>query len=358
MTWSERSWMVQAALVAAFGVIAITGYAADEPALLIALPAAALPLMPPALVTVVTSGVAVALVALLSVDVSLTAVATRLTGVSLVAIITVCGCGYRRRAESAHAELSAVIERVVLRPVPRRIGAIRTEVSYLPAGRAWAGGDLYDAVATPYGVRLIIGDVMGKGHDAMERAADVLGAFRELAHHETTLEGVAIRLDSFLSSRDECEQFVTALFVEIPVPSGPGERVLAELVSCGHPPPLMLADDCATFADVLVPAPPLGLMGLTHRWCVSSFIDLAPGSALLLYTDGVTEARDRSGTFYPLADRVALLMASGHGRLVDKLTRDVGKHADGRLHDDAALLLAHFEPSVVPARPAVEGRSR
>lgn len=357
MAWSERNWVVQACLVVAFGVAGMAGYAVGEPAVLVALPAATLPLMPSALVSAVISGITVVLMILLSVGASLTAVTTRLTAVSFVAVITVCASGYRRRAERAHAELSAVIHRVILRPLPQRVGAISTEVSYLPAGRAWAGGDLYDVVATPYGVRLIIGDVMGKGHDAMERAADVLGAFRELAHHETTLEGVAIRLDSFLSSRDECEQFVTALFVEIPAPSGPGESVLAELVSCGHPPPLILAGGCATFADVIVPAPPLGLMGLTHRWCDSSFIDLAPGSALLLYTDGVTEARDRSGAFYPLADRVALLMASGRGRLVDKLTRDVGKHADGRRRDDAALLLARFEPSAVLAGPGIEGRT-
>jgi serine phosphatase RsbU (regulator of sigma subunit) len=271
--------------------------------------------------------------------------------------MTVFACGHRYRAERAHAELSAAAQRVVLRPVPQRIGPIRTEVSYLPAGRAWAGGDLYDAVATPYGVRLIIGDVMGKGHDAVERAADVLGAFRELAHHEATLEGIAIRLDSFLCSRDECEQFVTALFVEIPAPDGPGEGILAELVSCGHPPPLVLSDGSAAFADPLVPSPPLGLMGLTDGWCVPSFIDLVPGSALLLYTDGVSEARDRSGTFYPLANRVALLAAAVRDPLVDKLTRDLNDHTDGRRHDDAALLLARFEPSVVGAPASTDGRS-
>jgi hypothetical protein len=50
-------------------------------------------------------------------------------------------------------------------------------------------------------------------------------------------------------------------------------------------------------------------------------------------------------------------MASGRGRLVDKLTRDVGKHADGRRRDDAALLLARFEPSAVLAGPGIEGQT-
>lgn len=359
MLLSQRRWMVQVGLVAVIGVAATAGYAAGEPSLplLVALPAAVLPLSVPPRVAAIAGGVVLAVIIALSVGDSLTRATTRLTAVCFVAGMTVFACVHRCRAERAHAELTAAAQRVVLRPVPQRIGPIRTEVSYLPAGRAWAGGDLYDVVATPYGVRLIIGDVMGKGHDAVERAADVLGAFRELAHHETTLEGIAIRLDSFLSSRDECEQFVTALFVEIAAPPGPGEGMLAELVSCGHPPPLVLADGSAAFIDTLVPSPPLGLMGLTDGWCVPSFIDLAPGSALLLYTDGVSEARDRSGTFYPLADRVTLLSGAGQDPLVGKLTRDLGDHADGRLHDDAAMLLACFEPSAVAAPASADGRS-
>ena len=70
---------------------------------------------------------------------------------------------------------------------------------------------------------------------------------------------------------------------------------------------------------------------------------LQPGDALLLYTDGVTEARNAGGQFYPLEERVAALAAGpgGHdGDLLNRLRDDLMRHVGAPLDDDAALLLA------------------
>jgi serine phosphatase RsbU (regulator of sigma subunit) len=69
-------------------------------------------------------------------------------------------------------------------------------------------------------------------------------------------------------------------------------------------------------------------------------VPLQPGDALLLYTDGVTEARDARREFYPLEERVAGLAArTGDGDLLDRLRDDLLRHVGAPLDDDAALLL-------------------
>ncbi|WP_067490701.1 PP2C family protein-serine/threonine phosphatase [Actinomadura hibisca] len=317
----------------------------------------------------------------------------------------------RTHADTVHAALRAVAEtmqRAVLRPVPHRLGPVRAQVSYLAAApQAQVGGDLYDVVDTPFGVRVILGDVMGKGLAAVEKATDVLGAFRELAHLEPTLAGTARRLDAYLAGHgreeDREEGFVTALLVEIPESGG-----TAELINCGHPPPLVLSGGRVAFADALPPDPPLGLLGMVEGGHTSNVLTLGPGDRLLLYTDGVTEARAKAdGRFYPLAERAAALdRATGNGAayktangrpkgqanggadapgarpadgraaagtangwangssrgvsrtppgrpddlldLLDLLVADLRTFAAGSHHDDAALLLLRFEGVDVP----------
>ena len=91
--------------------------------------------------------------------------------------------------------------------------------------------------------------------------------------------------------------------------------------------------------DTPHPAPPLGLGELTHpRYHVDSF-PLEPGDLLLLYTDGVTEARDSTGTFYPLAQRITGWMENDPDTFLDRLRRDLLHHVGGHLNDDAAMIV-------------------
>jgi len=267
-------------------------------------------------------------------------------------------CRRLRDSDSAQADLRAVVETMqhaLLRPVPLRLGPVAVQVRYLAAAaQAQVGGDLYDVVSTPYGVRLILGDAMGKGLPAVEKAADVLGAFRELAHHERSLAGVAMRLDGFLASRGGDEEFVTALLVEIPAAGG-----RAQLISCGHPPALLLSGGGVSYVDVICPAPPLGLMGMVDGGCSPVTITLGPGDRMLLYTDGVTEARDAQGRFYPLPERVRAVCGMGPERPseqpLDALEADLLAYVGGRLTDDAAMLLVSFEGVRPPHGPSGAG---
>lgn len=69
---------------------------------------------------------------------------------------------------------------------------------------------------------------------------------------------------------------------------------------------------------------------------------LFPGDQVLLYTDGVTEARDRAQRFYPLRERAFLLEDRDPETALEALGKDLGKHVEGPLHDDAAMLLLRY----------------
>ncbi|MGK5558881.1 PP2C family protein-serine/threonine phosphatase [Actinomadura kijaniata] len=269
----------------------------------------------------------------------------------------------RTRAADAEADAAAdlrviaeTMQRAVLRPVPPRVGRVRAQVRYLAAaGPVQVGGDLYDVLETPFGTRVIIGDVMGKGLTAVEKAIDVLGAFRELARREPELPGLAGRLDDFLAVRDPDQGFVTALIAEVPADSA-----TVRLVCCGHPPPLVLSGGRVAFVDDLPSSPPLGLLRLSAAEgrdardpCPAGAVTLGAGDRLLLYTDGVTEARDADGDFYPLAERAARIARQGHGRFLDRLKNDLVAHGKGRRQDDAALLLLEFDHAAAPAEATV-----
>lgn len=228
-----------------------------------------------------------------------------------------------------------------------------------PAGKdapGHHGGDIVAAVETPAAVRLLIGDVMGHGPDAIRIAAQVTCAFTRLAAHaEDPAQVVAARLDRLVAGldgtgpgngtgadgADHREEFVTAQFIDIPR-NGDAE---ARIVCCGHPPPLMLRGGAATFLDAIPPGPPLGLLDLAAVFPHPVPLGARPGDTVLFYTDGVTEARDRDGTLYPLPDRAAAIAGDrprergGPGRsLVQTLAADLLAHVGAALRDDATLM--------------------
>ncbi|WP_372346263.1 PP2C family protein-serine/threonine phosphatase [Streptomyces sp. KL116D] len=243
----------------------------------------------------------------------------------------------RRDAEFASVRsIAEVAQRVLLRPVPRVAGQLRVAVSYTSAvAQARIGGDLYEVVASADGTRAIIGDVQGKGLEAVETAALVLGAFREAAHDEPELAGLGKRLGRAVDRELQGEKFVTALLVEV-APDGHEVTFL----NFGHPAPLLVrADGSTAFPEPRQYALPLGL-GLHGGEDPDPYtVAFVPGDQLLLYTDGVSEARDGTGDFYPLADRVALLKDPDPDAALEGLRTDLVDHAAGPLHDDAAMLL-------------------
>ncbi|MBL1286697.1 serine/threonine-protein phosphatase [Streptomyces sp. For3] len=266
-----------------------------------------------------------------------------LTLVTVAALSLVINRVVRRRNEQlASARVIAETAMRAVLPTPEdRIGGLLVAARYEAAqADEFVGGDLYAVADTPFGVRLVLGDVRGKGLDAVAAVAVVIGAFREAAEQELSLEGVVQRLERALAREgsrrgglDSMEGFVTAVLAEIPS----GSDTL-RVVNRGHPEPLVLHQDGAL--DVLsptVPALPLG-MGLGAWPDRSDEWTLPAGSMFLAFTDGLSEARDAKGAFYDPAARLRGRIFPGPDELLSALTDDVRLHTGGRSTDDLALL--------------------
>ncbi|HEX4834295.1 MAG TPA: PP2C family protein-serine/threonine phosphatase [Trebonia sp.] len=298
---------------------------------------------------------------------ALSAVAARAAHASLTARLTAAIRASLDSSAQQHlanvASVAEVAQRTVLRPLPEVLENISFGVVYMAAAAdAKVGGDLYEAVSTPHGVRVIVGDVRGKGLGAVEVAADVLGMYREVAYEVHTLGELARRLDAGLARRwGEHEEFVTALLAEVSPQTG-----RLTIFNCGHPPPMLLTAGNGQVRplEVPAPAPPLGLMTLGDSSGAGLAVSLRPGDQVLLYTDGVTEARDDDRAFYPLeyrlpalaakaasnASKAATARAAARGDrpagppvrqsdLLELVRQDLLKHVGAPLEDDAALLL-------------------
>ena len=233
----------------------------------------------------------------------------------------------RLRAVTRVAE---VAQRALLGGVPAALGSLRLAVLYASASaEASIGGDFYEALETPHGVRLLVGDVRGKGLDAVRLAGVVLGSFRDAAQDRPDLAQVAAALDRSVTRAIGPEDFVTAVLVQV---LGDGS---AMVVNCGHPSPLLVRGGRATELDPPEPAPPLGLGPRPQPLALR----LALGDRILLYTDGASEARARDG-FFPLQTAAAFALVSADLEAgLETLWAELQRHVAGQLHDDVALLL-------------------
>ncbi|MES4906201.1 MULTISPECIES: PP2C family protein-serine/threonine phosphatase [unclassified Streptomyces] len=272
---------------------------------------------------------------------SATEIATVVTVALLALLINrVVLRGFRKLASARG--IAEAAQRAVLPVPPARLAGLDVAARYVAAEQdAAIGGDLYAVQDTPHGVRMVIGDVRGKGLGSVEVVAVVIGAFREAAEQEATLEGLTLRLERALQRErarradiERTEGFITAVLAEIPR----GDSLL-RLINRGHPAPLLLDGEGSVHqADPEMPALPLG-MGDLGAWPDRvDELPFAEGVTLLLFTDGVSEARDARGAFYDPAARLRGRRFSGPVELLDALVADVERHTGGGTADDMALL--------------------
>jgi hypothetical protein len=320
--------------------------------------------------------------------------------VAVGGVLATLACAVRVRSDRRMLHIRDVAEttrRTVLRPLPTPWAGLDLAAVYLAAdSEARVGGDFYDIQPGPHGTRVLLGDVQGKGLPAVEAAAALLGTFRESAYHEESLAVVAERLEVRMGrhrqyvadlgeepDRDPArgvERFATAVLVAFPPPGSPGGHV--DVVNFGHEPPMAAGPDGVR---LLPPSDglPLGLGALARTRTGTGTgtgtgigtgtgtgarptgsgvppvrrVPLAPDETLLLVTDGVTEARDGDGVFFPLHERVALAVAtdpgSAHPRLLVELVREgTLRHCGGHLADDTTIFAVRLARPAHPAHPS------
>lgn len=287
------------------------------------------------------------------------------TTVVIISAFAVAAAAIREKRERELAQarwVTAMTQRALLRPLPRRLGPLVISSMYMAADEeSTIGGDVYATARLPGRSRVLIGDVQGKGLAAVEMAGYLLSAFRRAARQHVGLGDLPGYLDVNLredltdtdaghggatddedahaldASRRRMEGFVTALIMDF------DERDDAiHVANRGHPSPLLIHEDKVRALDPDRPGLPLGLGDLDGDVQHVDIYDFAPGDTVLLYTDGVTEARDRSGTFYPLAERLERWTDRSPQALLEAVRSDLLGHVvSARLGDDVAMVAVH-----------------
>lgn len=261
--------------------------------------------------------------------------AIRVSVVLVAASVAVAFVGLRTQREDALrrvTQVAQVAQRAILREPPPRIAHVRIAGAYVSAAdEALVGGDLYETALTPFGVRVIVGDVRGKGLEAIGLAARVLSAFRENALQCEAISDLALAIDKDVSANVDDEEFVTGALVEFAF----GDE-LVRIVNCGHHPPLRVSEQLEpTFLASGAADLPFGL----GPSAVETEYGMRTGDRLLLYTDGLVEARSATGEEFSLAGRAHVLLQADVRAAVAALLDDLREHVGHRFTDDLAVLL-------------------
>jgi serine phosphatase RsbU (regulator of sigma subunit)/PAS domain-containing protein len=238
---------------------------------------------------------------------------------------------FRRRvivAETLHGSL-----------LPARLPeppGLELSAAYLPAGDDLSG-DFYDVIPLPAGNGwdIVIGDVCGKGEEAAAMTAAARHAIRVLARFHPDPADVLTKANEVLLDAGFQDRFVTAVLGRL---RWKGPALVADLASAGHPGPLLIRADGRVEA---LPGGglPLGLFPAAEPGTAP--VTMHAGDLLLLYTDGVTQARARAGPGYfgeRLADELPGLAghtAADAARAIQSLLREF---TAGNLRDDATIL--------------------
>ncbi|MGW1162469.1 PP2C family protein-serine/threonine phosphatase [Streptomyces sp. NPDC002513] len=222
-------------------------------------------------------------------------------------------------------------------PLPERVGQVHCTGLYRAAQRGTLiGGDFFDVREGPTGVRVVMGDVQGHGLSAVSTVAALLGAFREAVLDQPDLPSVASRLDRRLLADSGNSQlgelFATAVLLEFTPDAG-----TVRIIACGSPPPVLLHDGKATELDVSS-GTPLGI-GLSEGGTYDEVTrPLERGDHLFLASDGIWEARDATGMFYPLVDRLPRFADDDPAETPERVWEDLVRFCD-TVRDDATMLL-------------------
>lgn len=278
--------------------------------------------------------------------------AVRIVDVVLISAAAAIIAGVRTSREQRYLRVVAIAEvaqRTILPTLPPVVEQVAVGVRYLSAAQdTVVGGDLYDCYHSPTRTRFLVGDVRGKGVGAVEQAARVIRAFRQSAATQDSLPAVAEEMNAYLMPFFDEEEFVTAVLVD-------AEPTTLRLVSCGHPPPMLVGPGDGQ--GMLLEAPPGRPLGLGDAYEPLT-VPWAGGERLLMYTDGLSEARDADGEFLPVPALWPLVLAETLDQALDAVVDQVRGHVPGgHLTDDLAVMLLE-NLAAMPTESGAESRQQ
>ncbi|CAL9357907.1 hypothetical protein SUDANB105_00605 [Streptomyces sp. enrichment culture] len=248
-----------------------------------------------------------------------------------------------RRTRTEPMRLPAEMLRAFL--PPRTIGTAHVVSTAVLEPAYELGGDAFDHSLTETTLHASVLDAMGHNLASGLTTAVSLAACRNARRTGADLPELVKCVDDALSEWLP-DQFCTGVLLQLDLHSG-----LLRWSNCGHPAPLLIRD-----RRLLVDAmereadPPMGLPALlTDRPRMTHEIELHPGDRVLLYTDGVTEARTRDGEMFGLerfVDEVIRATAAGElaPETLRRLIHSILDAQPGRLRDDATILMIEWWP--------------
>lgn len=250
----------------------------------------------------------------------------------------------KERAESSEArarELVRTLQQTLIPPTEPQVPGLQVATAYRPGTDGLlVGGDFYDVF--PIGTDdwgLLLGDVSGKGAEAAVVTALARWTVRAAMVAFDEPSRALANLNDVLRDH-ETDRFCTAVAVRL---RRDGIRWRARLSVGGHPAPIRI-DANGDHAQVRASGPLVGVLETTAF--VDEEIELGPGDGLLLFTDGITEARNGQ-TFFEEAGILASLrdhdLEPRH--LIDGLLDNVARfRTDGTAIDDVAVLALRVPP--------------
>jgi sigma-B regulation protein RsbU (phosphoserine phosphatase) len=220
--------------------------------------------------------------------------------------------------------------------------ALEIASCFLPAN-ADVGGDFFVVGGRGDTTVFVLGDVVGRGLDAAMRASYVRTLLTSIVRFEQDPARVlALTNGALMADTDQANDFITAVCLTYTPDSREAAWALA-----GHPPPLSL-DDGQALGDDRAPAPPLGItLDFDPLTCTTQ---RAPGEGVLLYTDGIVEARNGADLYGDerLSEVVASQAGADPAAIVEAVREDVERFAGTEFNDDVCMLALRARANLSP----------
>lgn len=242
------------------------------------------------------------------------------------------------------SRVAAALQETLLPPLLPSIPGVDLAARYRPTGAGnLVGGDFYDVFELGEGAwGVVVGDVSGFGPEAAALTGLARYAIRAIAATERRPSAVLAQLNETMLRQRLEERFFTAVYAVV-VPGEEGIEVT--LSSAGHPPAAVLGDD--ETVELLDRRPGMLLGLFPDPELEDEHVVLRRGDALVLYTDGVVEARDDHGNQFGF-ERLEALLSTCAGRSADGIARRlelaVLDHQGDKMPDDVAILVLRAQP--------------
>ena len=245
------------------------------------------------------------------------------------------------------SRVATALQETLLPPILPDIPGVDVATRYRATGAGnLVGGDFYDLFDIGGGAfGLVLGDVSGVGPEAAALTGLARYTVRAIATSADRPSAVLAQLNNAMLRQASADRFLTAVFACVHPVAG---RVQITLAGGGHPPALVLRDDESV--ELLDAATGTLLGAFPDVELTDQHVTLRAGDALVLFTDGVIEARDEDGGFFGL-ERLEALLSTCAGRSAEgiarRIERSVMEHRGERTEDDVAIVVLRAKTGTV-----------